>query len=143
MSTSMRKTSVLIGKPRTSFQLMPMVASMSIDASSPMAGKSKSITLSTTRCMPADSRMYVKSHTVHISTQIETEDNQLTNSLKYFQRIEALLCNRLSSIKASSLICFSMFLAESARFMSMLKAINNNIMCLSPSTDVAPRVCLL
>jgi hypothetical protein len=59
MSLTMKKSNAPNGKPKTSYRLMQMVASMNIDASSHMVGKNKSIILLTTKCMLVDKEINV------------------------------------------------------------------------------------
>jgi hypothetical protein len=71
---SMRKNSVPLGKLRTSFRLMLMVANKNTDAPIPMDGKSKSTTLKIIKCMLVDSKTLVLNLTVLITTLIKTSE---------------------------------------------------------------------
>jgi hypothetical protein len=71
----MKKNNVPNGKPRILFRLMLTDVSMSIDASFPMVGKSRSIIHSTIKCMHVDKLNNVKNHIAHTTTLNKIEGN--------------------------------------------------------------------
>ena len=65
----MKKTSARIGKQKTLFQHMQMVARMSIDVNILTDGRNKNIILLTIKCTHADNKKFVQSLIVLTSIQ--------------------------------------------------------------------------
>lgn len=111
----MKKNNAPNGRPKTLFKHMLMDASMSIDASSLMVGKSKSIILLIIKCTHADKQSSVKNLIAHTTTPNKIEDSLLISSLKSFLKIEVLMYFRRRYINLYFLIFFSMSQAEYVR----------------------------
>ena len=75
ISLSMKETSALSGRPKTSFRLMLTDANMNIDVNILMAGKNKSTTHSTIRYTHVEQVRVVLSLTVPTITMIQIADN--------------------------------------------------------------------
>jgi archaellin len=88
INMTMKRSSVLNGRPSTSFKHTQTAARMSTSAAFPMAGKSKSTILITIRCMHAGKERLVKRLTVLTITMKGTKGILLGSSTSSSRRTE-------------------------------------------------------